>query len=130
TASKVEMTLVLSPTAVEPGRAATVNLTIETLKVSNKTGDEKIDFDSSKPVGGEDDIVGSLMRSIIGTTMTLKVDSAGNITSITGGEGLAGLSQFVGGGGSGQLFGPIVSGRHGNGMARVGESWADVDTID
>jgi len=61
----------------------------------------------------------------------MRVDRSGNITSITGGDAFTSLGQFVGGSGrAGDLFGPLMSIRHGNGMVAVGESWEDVDRID
>jgi len=50
---------------------------------------------------------------------------------VRGGVSFSALGLFVGGGGqAGDLFGPLFTARKGAGMARVGESWEDVDTID
>jgi len=127
--SNVQMGLVFKVTEVSPEKIATVDITIDRLKLSTTTPDGEVEFDSSKPSkGGEDDIIGQAFKSIVGTTMTMTVDREGTITKVTGGEGLAMLGGAGGSGGAGagspgQLFGPIFSGRPAKGEARIGESW-------
>lgn len=131
TRSTMEMVLSLKVQSVSPDREATVSLVFDALRVSTTNQDGKVEFDSSKPTSGEDDMVGILLKPLVGTALTLKVDRAGNITSISGGETFSALGQFVGGvGQAGDLFGPLFTVKKGTGMARVGESWEDVDKID
>ncbi len=128
--SKVEMVLSLKVQSVSAGHEATVALVFDSLKMSTTNQDQKVEFDSTKPPTTDEDLVGALLRPLVGSTMTLKVDPAGNITSITGGEAFSGLGQFVGGGQGGDLFGPLFSAKKGTGRVHVGESWEDEDTID
>ncbi len=129
--SKTEFTISLKVASLSPEHEATVNLVFDAVKISTTTSEGTIEFDSSKPAGKDDDLVAGLLRPLVGSTLTLKVDQAGNITSITGGESFSALGQFAGGGGqAGDLFGPIFSGRKGTGLARVGESWENADKID
>lgn len=134
--SVVEMGLKLKVADVSAESGATVDMTIDTLRVSIKGQGVTADYDSTKPPKpGADDMTASLFKSIVGTTMTLKVDHEGNITSVTGGEALAALGQMGGssgggGGGAGQLFGSIFSLHKVTGKAAVGESWENKDTIE
>jgi hypothetical protein len=137
--STVQMGLVFKVKEVSPEKEATVEVTIDRLKLSTLTPDGEVEFDSSKPAkGGEDDLVGEAFKSIVGTTMTMTVDRNGTITKVTGGEGLALLGGAGGPGapgaaggaaGTAQLFGPIFSGRAAKGEARVGDSWDYDDAL-
>lgn len=128
--SAIELGLTMKVRSVSPQHESTVDMTFDSLKVSTKTGDEKVEFDSAKPTTSQDDVVGLLMRPLVGTTVTLRVDSAGNVTSVTGGEAFTALGQFVGGGGdAGGLFGPIFSPQHGTGLVHLGESWENADKL-
>jgi hypothetical protein len=132
--STVQMGLVFKVKEVSPEKEATVDVTIDRLKLSTLTPDGEVEFDSSKPAkGAEDDLIGQAFKSIVGTTMTMTVDRDGTIKQVTGGEGLA-LLGGVGGGaggapGTAQLFGPIFSGRPAKGQARIGESWDYDDAL-
>jgi hypothetical protein len=114
---------------VEAG--ATVALVIDTLKASITSGETKLEFDSTRP-RKEDDPAAALFHSLAGTTLTLKVDPAGNITSVSGGESLAALGQLTGSGGQkpGELFSSLFSSGKSSGTAKVGESWENSDRIE
>jgi hypothetical protein len=128
--SKIEYTFSLKPQSVGPDREATVNLVFEAVKMSTTNKDGTVEFDSTKP-GKDDDLVAGLLKPLVGSTLTLKIDQGGNITGITGGEAFSGLGQFVGGGGgAGNLFGQIFSSRKQTGLARVGESWETAEKVD
>lgn len=131
--STVQMGLVFKVKEVSPDKEATVDVTIDRLKLSTLTPDGEVEFDSSKPSkGGEDDLMGEAFKSIVGTTMTMTVDRNGTITKVTGGEGLALLGGAGGGAGApgtAQLFGPIFSGRPAKGEARIGDSWDYDDAL-
>lgn len=135
-----EMDLKLKVTDAKVEEGATVDLVIEHFKVSITGGMLDTEFDSSKPPKS-DDIAGMLFQSIAGSTMTLKVDANGNITSVTGGDALAALGQLSGGSApspgtgaasasSGQLFSSLFSMNKVSGKAAVGESWENTDTVD
>lgn len=129
--SKMELGLALKVKSVSETREATVDLVFDTIKVSTHTKDQDIEFDSAKPNKDGDDIAGLLFQNLAGSTLTLKVDRDGNITSVSGGEAFGALGQFLGnGGGAGELFGPLFSIKKGNGTVSIGESWEDVDQID
>lgn len=131
TRSKMELTFSLRVQSVNPEREATVNLVFDAIKLSTSTGEGTIEFDSSKPPSVDDDLVGALLKPLVGSTLTLRVDRAGNIISISGGEAFTALGQFAGGGGqAGDLFGPIFTARKGTGLARIGEAWENEDKID
>jgi hypothetical protein len=134
--SRVELGLLFTVKEVNPDKVATVDLTIERLKLAVATPVSDLEFDSTRagkagPAGtGEDDVIAMALKPIVGTTMTMTVDRDGTIRSITGGEALAllggitpGAAAAAGSGGMPQLFGPIFSGRPAKGEARIGESW-------
>ena len=85
------------------------------------------------------DAVNSMLRGMVGTKLTLKVDAGGNITSVTGGEslgggmgglgGVPGLGGGMGGPGMQQGLAWLVSGPGQRGKAYVGESWTNDDTL-
>jgi hypothetical protein len=132
--SRVVMGLRLKVTDVSQESGATVDLVIESIKAAVQSGDAKLDFDSTKK-SNPDDPAAALFQSIAGTTLTLKVDRDGNISSVTGGESLTALGQFVSPGGGGQgkpgdLFSSLFSAHKASGQAAVGESWENSDRID
>jgi hypothetical protein len=129
--SKVTMGLKMKVVDTSPETGATVDLVIENLKASIQSQDTKMDFDSTKP-GKSDDVAAMLFQSIAGTTLTLKVDRNGNITSVTGGEALAALGQTGGAGAGkpGDLFSGLFSSGKSSGEAAVGESWENSDKIE
>jgi hypothetical protein len=129
--SKAEFGLSLKTKAVGADGGATVDLVFDRVKISTQTPEEKFEFDSSKPPKGDDDIIGLMLQPLVGSTLTLTVDSAGNISAINGGESFAALGQFVAGGGDAtKLFGPLFTVKKGTGMARIGESWENEDSLD
>ncbi len=94
------------------------------------------------------ELLAQLMRPMVGTKLTMKVDAAGNITSVSGGESLAGAGlsgllgdalKGLGGGGLGALPGGggmsaspmnwMISGPGQRGTVRIGESWTNNDTL-
>jgi hypothetical protein len=73
----------------------------------------------------------TVLRPLVGSTFTMTIDRAGNISSVTGGEGFAMLGQVTPGAGGTlpQVFGPILTQKKGDGFARVGESWENADHL-
>jgi len=130
TKSKIEFGLLMKVKEGGGTDGATVDVVFERIKVSTTGEDGTVEFDSTKPQQGEGDLVGILMGQLVGTTLTMKVDPSGNITSISGGESFSMLGQFMGGGGgAGSLFGPIVNMKKGGGKVAVGESWENEDVV-
>lgn len=158
---------------------ATVELVYERIKVGIETADFKAEFDSAdkgkgtsktsspsksprpapkskgaKPAAADPEmgeLLGQIMRPMVGTTLVMKVDKAGNITSVSGGEALAGagLGALLGGlggggglaggggglvptptaGGSGNPMTWIINGPAQKGIVHVGESWTNTDSL-
>jgi hypothetical protein len=130
TQSNVEMGLTLQVAEVSAEGIATVKMIFDSLKVATRSDDISVEFDSTKPAAGEDDIAAMLLKSIVGTALTMKVDRNGNISSVTGGEAFMALGQFTSGSSSAeQLFGPIFSGNPAKGSAKIGESWEYADRL-
>lgn len=132
--SNVEFGLLLRTRDVTEG-IATVDMTLETVKIKIQAQEMEIEFDSTAKGGGQEgggDMMAMAMQSIVGTTMTLKVDSNGNIKSISGGEGLAAVGQLgaQGAGNAGDLFGNIFTVKGTAGFASVGESWETESVVD
>jgi hypothetical protein len=137
TKSKIEFGMVMKVKEVDEAKNATVDMTFTTVKVSIDGPGMKEEFDSTKPKTtrpDDPDVIGTVLKPLVGSTFTMKVDRAGNITSVTGGDGFAMLGQVSpGAGGAGslpQVFGPIFTTRKGDGFARVGESWENDDKLD
>lgn len=135
--SRIEFGIVMKVKDVDESRNATVDMIFTTVKVSIDGPQGKEEFDSTKPrpkKADDVDVIGTVLAPLVGSTFTMKVDRSGNISSVTGGDGFAMLGQVVpGAGGAGslpQVFGPIFTIRKGDGFARIGESWEDVDTLD
>jgi hypothetical protein len=126
----VEMVLLMNVQDVSPAGVATVETKFESLKLSSKSEAGEFSFDSTKPQDKEDPIA-LLLGPIAGTSLTLQVDRAGNVTSVTGGEALNAMGQMVSGstGGASQLFGPIFSTHPTTGFAKVGQSWEHEDRL-
>jgi hypothetical protein len=135
TKSRVEFGIVMNVGEVDAAGNATVGMTFQTVKVSIDGPGMKEEFDSTKPAApakpGEVDLIGTVLRPLVGTTMTLNVDRAGNITSVTGGEGFAMLGQVTPGAGGSlpQVIGPIFTIKKGDGFARIGEVWTNIDKL-
>jgi hypothetical protein len=90
------------------------------------------------------DLLAQIMRPMVGATLTLQVDPAGNIRSVSGGAALAGgggvLGALGGLGGLGGVAMPasggaaspmnwLITGPAQRGKVRVGESWTNNDSL-
>lgn len=106
---------------------------------------------SAAPDAGMDDLLAQIMRPMVGTKLTMHVDKNGNITSVSGGDALAGggidlqgLLQGLGGagglgggmgvptGGRGAGGGPmawVITGPAQRSTVHVGESWTNNDSL-
>lgn len=134
--SKQEIGLVLRvKQAGETG--STLELVYESIKFVMESGDVKMEFDSASPAKSDEmNPVAPMLRPIVGTTLTLQMDKNGNITSVKGGESLAGTpaadiaGQFTGDDVIKNLFGPIFSAKTDDGEAAIGETWTSDDTIE
>lgn len=131
---KVELGLRLRTVDVQPEKGATVELVYDTVKVSMTGGGEggamDVDFDSTRPVKADDPIAGAL-KNMVGATLTLDVDEAGNITKVGGGEKLGAMGAMLTAGQKPkEAFGNLLSLSHGTGLAAVGESWTNEDVFE
>jgi hypothetical protein len=135
TKSKVEFGIVMNVKDVTAAGEATVDMTFQTVKVLIDGPGFRQEFDSTRPPQpakpGEPDILATVLRPLVGSTFTMTIDRAGNISSVTGGEGFAMLGQVTPGAGGTlpQVFGPILTQKKGDGFARVGESWENADHL-
>lgn len=133
--SKIDFGIVLNVKDVTPEGVATVDMVFQTVKVSVDGPGGKMEFDSTRPPapGKADDLdpVAIVMKPLVGSTFTMTVDRSGNISSVSGGDGFAMLGQVVPGSGGTmpQVFGPIFTLKKGDGFARIGESWENVDKL-
>jgi hypothetical protein len=156
---------------VESGDAgATIQVVYESIKLTLKTGDDTMEFDSTKvkpapktttpaktpatpgkpgtqaPTSGDPmdplqqfadkDPLELIVGPMVGTTVTVKTDKNGAITSVSGGEGLGGglggLGGMAGGGllpSPSQMANWLVAGMGGKSSARVGETWTNSDAL-
>lgn len=131
--------LKMKTVATDPEGSSTVEMVYESIKFSLDSAMMKTTFDSTKPKTADgDDPVAAVMRSIVGTTMTVVFDRDGNITSVKGGESLAaaagGMGGLVGGltnaGQVRELFNNIFTIKRAKGSAEVGEKWKTEDAVD
>lgn len=128
-----EITFVLRVKETDPEAGATVEMVYEKVKLKLAAGETTIDFDSSKPPKADDPMAAALGQ-LAGTTMTIKLDASGNITSVTGGGDTLGLGALLGQQGGSLLpkdaLGSIIptSGKK-DGQAKLGETWTNVDEI-
>lgn len=137
TKSRIEFGIVMKVKEVDAAGNSTVDMTFQTVKVSVDGPGMKEEFDSTKPAkpapAGEIDIIGTVLKPLVGTTMSMTVDRAGNISNVTGGDGFAMLGQVTpGSGGAGslpQVIGPIFNIKKGDGFARIGETWDNADKL-
>ncbi len=120
------MTVVLKCLTADPETGYTLDMTIETFKMDATIGGESVRFDSTKP--DESDPLAALFQTLVGTTMPVKMDKDGNISSVGG--GLAALPGMDGGSLMKGAFGPMSTQSKGTGEAAVGESWTNEDTIE
>jgi hypothetical protein len=137
TKSKIDFGIVMNVKDVTTEGVATVDMVFQTVKVFVDGPGGKMEFDSTKPAApakpGEIDVIGSVLKPLVGSTFTMTVDRSGNISSVSGGDGFGMLGQVVPGAGGGgslpQVFGPIFTLKKGDGFARLGESWENVDKL-
>jgi hypothetical protein len=125
------MGLTMNVLEVSAQGVAQVQMVFDSLKITAKTADAEVEFDSSKPLTDNADMAAALLKPLVGSTITMTVDRAGNISQVSGGEAFTMLGQIASGsgGGSQPLFGPIFSGRPTDGFAKVGESWENEDKV-
>ncbi len=135
--SKREMVIVLKCTAkTESG--STVEMRIESLKMSMSGGIAEGEFDSSKPPAKDgDNPIAAALRPMVGVPMIMDVDNDGNIRSITGNDKMqpagpaAGMaSQLTSFSGMQMLLSPITTVSKSKGEAKVGEKWTTTDMLD
>lgn len=139
---------------VDAQKNATVELVYDSIKVSMEGPEGKLDFDSaaspansgakpsgkspsrSSPGSNDHQAQASSLARVVGSTLTLSIDKDGNITRVTGGEGLVPSTpgdpagSLVTPGGVKELWGPIFTMRKASGTASVGEKWKTTDTLD
>jgi hypothetical protein len=131
---KMEVRFALKVKDSNPETGSTVDLVYERVKVATTLGTGIEEFDSDKPASQDAaSELAPLMRPLVGMTLTLTVDPAGNITKVTGGEALAPLSPAANLGqatGVKQLIGPLFSPKNSPGKVSVGETWENVDKLD
>lgn len=136
-----EITFTLRPVKVEPEAGATVDMVYERVKIHMITGDDELEFDSSKPAkGDEDNPLRMLTDGMVGAKQTIRFDRDGQVTSVGGGgqpgidealRKLGGGAGVAGGvGGAGDLFGMIRSGGTGATLVKVGDNWTHSDELD
>jgi hypothetical protein len=120
----VGATILLKCLETNPETGSTLEVSFETLKLKMNG----VDFDSSKPSKSEDGM-DDLIRPLIGTKLSMKMDKEGNITSFDGGMG--GLGDQMGGADIFKgMFGSLSTSKKGTGQASVGEKWTNEDTME
>lgn len=151
--SSVELGLTLTVRQASAETGAVVDLTIASVKARSDLMGERTEYDSTTPAttakpgsGGQpgpgpdaSDVLARTMRSLVGTTMTMTFDRAGNITSITGGDTLAALGGSITAGGGGAAVPGLPGGKRmfesifspgGRATASVGDQWTTQSVID
>lgn len=134
TSTKQEIGVLLRCTAVDPEKGYTLDMVYESFKASIKNGVADVDFDSTKPAN-PDNPFDSILRSLVGMTQAVVMDKNGEITSVSGGEGLSGLAggmgaQFSAGDVFKSMFGPITTTKQGVPKATVGQTWTTQSSIE
>lgn len=91
--------------SAEPGKGAEVELTYERVAFAGQTQGGRVDFDSARDRGEQPDPSGMAidatpmaakhLRELVGTTITLKFDAEGKITSVSG-KGDEGIPMMMG----------------------------------
>lgn len=133
---KQEIGLTLRVKSVSADGAATLELVYDSLKFDMQSDALDVSFDSTKPADKQDPMA-DLLKSIVGTTLTLQSDPGGNITSVGSAGGAGGMpglpsevsQQFTGADVIKNFFGPITTLQKGSGRVSVGESWTSEDSI-
>lgn len=98
------------------------------------------DADPLKAIGEMDagGMLGLIVGPMVGSTITVKTDKNGAITSVSGGEGMGGGiggMGMLGGAGGGLMPSPtqmanwLVTGMGGKSSAHVGETWTNTDAM-
>lgn len=127
---KQEFGLLFRVVDATPEAGATAEVVFETIKATIDSPLGKETFDSTKPAAQDgQSMLAPVLRQAVGTKLTLTFDADGNITSVTGGEGLALAASLGQGAGPKDLLGGIFTVKKGGGRARVGETWTNEDTI-
>jgi hypothetical protein len=127
---KVELGLRLRTVDVQPEEGATVELVYDTVRMSMTGEGMDVDFDSTKPAKADDPIAGAL-KEMVGATLVLDVDEAGNITRVSGGQKLGAMGAMLTAGQKPkEAFGNLLSLQHGSGLVAVGESWTNEDVFE
>lgn len=150
--SKQEMMLLLKVKEVTEA-GATLELSFQSVKMTQVSGKEKEEFDSARPASQDkDNPLAAPLRALVGTVFTVNIDKDGTISNIGGGAGLGalgggglgGLGNSLGLGGQGgaagsggaagtgfqDALGSIFSVKKGSGLASVGEKWSTTDVLD
>ncbi len=132
---KQEIGFTLKVKDARPEADATVDLVFDRYKLAAESPMGKMEFDSAQPADKDGaNPLAAALRPIVGSTLTMTVAPDGTIKQITGGERLAALGQFAAQISdpkqAKRLFGQILTLHHGTGLARVGESWENVDALD
>jgi hypothetical protein len=147
-----DFVLVFRPKSVAENGEATVDVVFESIKMKVESDWMTDEFDSTKPpkpaskqpADPLSEFAGTppleqALRPLVGETITLTVDSSGNVTKVEGGEKIAALFGQAGGGlpgspnsggGAKSLFGSIFTIDKTRPTARVGDTWTTRDTID
>lgn len=141
---------------------ATIEVVYESIRVVMDTPDGKAEFDSTKakknpgkqtpgqgapgsvPAGSGnamDDMLAQIIGPMVGTTLEVKTDRNGAITSVSGGEMLGGGAiEGLLGGAAGSGGGMVPSGKSAsnwlvggvpgsNGLVKVGQTWTNTDNL-
>lgn len=149
-------TICLTLKVVEAGSdGATLQLIYDTVKVKFESEDGAAEFDSAAPVRPASKrpaqpqadpemskMLESLVRGMVGAKIEIKTDAAGNIVSVSGdggissaarsfmqsaGQNIPGLPGVLPSGG--EMAKWLVRGTHNTGLASVGESWTNEDSL-
>jgi hypothetical protein len=133
---EIGFVLRVTDTSAEDG--ATVELVHESIKLTLKSGDTEMFYDSTAPKRPNDDsdLIEPFLKGIVGSKMTIRFDATGNVKDIQGG-GQLGMPGAMGQLGIpadpksiGSLFGPISTRSAGRGLYHVGERWTNDDNVD
>lgn len=167
TATQMDQTIWISMRTmqVDESGVATIEVTYERVKLSIDSDEFKGSYDTAQPAPPPPsssspatpttpsrpatpprqnpderenaEMLALVVRPMLESKLTLRIDAAGNIISATGGaemspmstaglDGLKGLGSKSGAG----LLGPIFTVKKSSGRARIGESWTNEDTLD
>lgn len=111
---------------------AVLELVYERLKISIKTGDTPIEFDSEGKPGVGTDPLAQALAGITGTKLTIHTDASGAVKMVEGGGETLGLGSLLAGGGAAlpkDAIGTISPTSGAPARVRVGESWTVSDRL-